>query len=124
MPGSGPLGGIHAALTHAAHDAVCVVACDMPYITTALVRRLFSELRDADIVVTQTDRGYHPLCAVYTRACVDPIARRLADRKLKVMDLFADVRTRVVTLMNADLRLVANVNTPEEFAALHGHDKP
>jgi molybdopterin-guanine dinucleotide biosynthesis protein A len=96
----------------------------MPYITTALVRRLFSELRDADIVVTQTDRGYHPLCAVYTRACVDPIARRLADRKLKVMDLFADVRTRVVTLMNADLRLVANVNTPEEFAALHGHDKP
>ena len=70
--------------------------------------RLFSELRDADIVVTQSDRGYHPVCAVYTRACVDPIARRPADRQSA----------------NADLRLVANANTPEEFAALHGHDKP
>src|SRR5262245_35696810 len=79
VPGSGPLGGIHAALTSVAVDCACpvlIVACDMPYITTALVTRLFDELQDADIVVTQTDRGYHPLCAVYTRACVDPIARR------------------------------------------------
>ncbi len=124
VPGSGPLGGIHAALTNARHGAVFVVACDMPYVTAALVGRLFAELPNADIVVPQTDRGYHPLCAVYTRACLDPVARRLADRTLKVMDLFADVRTRVVTLVNADLHLVANVNTPEELAALHGHDKP
>ena len=124
VPGSGPLGGIHAALTHSAADAVCVIACDMPYVTAGLVERLFKQLTDADIVVPQTDRGYHPLCAVYGRGCLDPIARRLADNKLTVMDLFADVRTRVVTLVNADRRLVANVNTPEEFAALHGHDKP
>jgi molybdenum cofactor guanylyltransferase len=129
VPGLGPLGGIHAALTHAHSDAVCVIACDMPYVTGAFVSRLFAALPGNDvedvaaIVVPQTDRGYHPLCAVYTRACLDAIARRLAGGKLKVMDLFADVRTRVVTLVNADLRLVANVNTPEAFAALHGHYK-
>lgn len=124
VPGSGPLGGIHAALTHTHSDAVCVIACDMPYVTGAFVSRLFAALDGAEIVVPRTDRGYHPLCAVYTIACLDAIARRLADRKLKVMDLFADVRTRVVTLVNADLHLVANVNTPEAFAALHGHYKP
>jgi molybdopterin-guanine dinucleotide biosynthesis protein A len=123
VPGSGPLGGIHAALTHAAHDAVCVVACDMPFITAPFIVRLFGELQNHDVVVPRTDRGYHPLCAIYTRACLEPIARRLADRKLKVRDLFADLRTRVVTLVNDDHRLVANVNTPQELATLHGHDK-
>ena len=124
VPGSGPLGGIHAALTHAGHDAVCIVACDMPYITAPFIERLFEELQNNDVVVPRTERGYHPLCAIYTRACLEPIARRLADRKLKVRDLFADLRTRVVTLVNDEHRLVANVNTPQELAALHGHDKP
>jgi molybdenum cofactor guanylyltransferase len=124
VPGSGPLGGIHTALTHATHGAVFVAACDMPYLSAALITRLFEPLPDADVVVARTNRGYHPLCAVYTRACLEPIARRLADRRLKVRELFEDVRTRVVTLVNADLHLVANVNTPEELAALQGHDQP
>jgi molybdopterin-guanine dinucleotide biosynthesis protein A len=133
VPGSGPLGGIHAALEAAAPadgDALFVVACDMPYITRELVAELFENVRDADIVVPRTGRGLHPLCAVYTRACLEPIARRLAERRLKVMDLFADVRTRVVEPGRGvgrgnDLqRLLANVNTPEDFAALHGHNKP
>lgn len=126
VPGSGPLGGIHSALTHARGDAVCCLACDMPYVSAALVARLFDELDagGADIVVPRTDRGYHPLCAIYTRACLDPIAKRLAERKLKVLDLFADVRSRVVTLVNDDVRLVVNVNTPEDFGALHPHHEP
>src|SRR5438552_1000073 len=33
VPGCGPLGGLHAALTAAREDAVFVVACDMPYVT-------------------------------------------------------------------------------------------
>ena len=126
VPGSGPLGGIHAALIHGQADATFIAACDMPFVTAALVARLFDEFDAADapgIVVPQTDRGYHPLCAVYGRACLEPIARRLADRQLKVLDLFADVRTRVVTLVNDEVRLLANVNTPDEFTALHGHNK-
>jgi molybdopterin-guanine dinucleotide biosynthesis protein A len=121
VPGSGPLGGIHAALTHARSDHVFVVACDMPNVTRALVMELFEKAGDCDIVVPRTGRGYHPLCAVYTRACLEPIARRLAERRLKVMDVFEDVRTRVVT---PDDGLLVNVNTPGEFAALHGHNEP
>lgn len=128
----GPLGGIHAALsvlTREAGDAVLVVACDMPYVTRAFVTELFDRVENVDIVVPQTPRGYHPLCAVYTRACLEAIARRLAERRLKVTDLFADVRTRVVVPADDvdDVRgheLLANVNTPGEFAALHGHNKP
>ncbi|HEX4565375.1 MAG TPA: hypothetical protein VH138_02045 [Vicinamibacterales bacterium] len=77
----------------------------------------------ADLVVPRTDRGYHPLCAVYARACLEPIARRLADGRLKVMNILDEVRVRVVAAQELDRfgechRLLSNVNTPCEHAAL------
>jgi len=121
--GCGPLGGVHSALAHARHDAVFVIACDMPFVTERLVRYLLDLAGAADFVVPRTARGYHPLCAVYTRACIEPIERRLNRRTLKMVDLLADVRTQVVTddeigeFGDVD-RLLANVNTPSEYAAL------
>lgn len=129
VPGCGPLGGLHAALTAARGNAVFVVACDMPYITSAFAGYLLDLARHADIVVPQTEDGYHPLCAVYTRRCLEAVARRLADRRLKMADLMLDVPTRVVPVEELDRfgdrhRLLANVNTPAEHAgleAIQGH---
>jgi molybdopterin-guanine dinucleotide biosynthesis protein A len=124
VPGCGPLGGLHAALTRARGNAVFVVACDMPYVTADFAAYLLSLTSGAaDIVVPQTARGYHPLCAVYTRACLDAVGRRLGERRLKMTEFVEDMRTRVVTgeelgrFGDAD-RLLANVNTPAEYAGL------
>ncbi|MCU1383557.1 MAG: Molybdopterin-guanine dinucleotide biosynthesis protein [Acidobacteria bacterium] len=129
VAGCGPLGGLHAALTAARGDALFLVACDMPYVTTAFVEYLLSLAGSADAVVPRSERGYHPLCAVYTRACLEPAAARLADRRLKMRELVDDVRTRVVSAEDIRRfgdpdRLLANVNTPADFAgleALQGH---
>jgi molybdopterin-guanine dinucleotide biosynthesis protein A len=129
VPGCGPLGGLHAALVEARGDTVFVVACDMPYVTAPFIAYLFSLASEVDIVVPQTERGYHPLCAVYTRACLEPVAARLAERRLAMRDLVAAMRTRVVAAEEIDrfgdrYRLLANVNTPAEYAgleALQGH---
>jgi molybdenum cofactor guanylyltransferase len=129
VPGCGPLGGVHAALTRARGDAVFVVACDMPYVTAALARYLLSLAGDVDAVVPRTERGYHPLCAVYARACLEPAAVRLAERRLALRELLAAVNTRAVTeeelrRVGVPSRLLANVNTPADYAsleALQGH---
>ncbi len=84
VPGCGPLGGLHAALTSARGEAVFLLACDMPYVTAPLAAYLCSLAAEAAIVVPQTERGYHPLCAVYTRACLDTVAARLAGRRLRM----------------------------------------
>jgi molybdenum cofactor guanylyltransferase len=123
VPGCGPLGGLHAALTEARGDALFVAACDMPYLDAALIRYLLGLTREGDAVVPRTKRGYHPLCAVYTTACLEPITRRLGARRLKMVDLLKDVRTRIVTLeelnrFGDDGKLLANVNTPAEYAEL------
>src|SRR6185295_447743 len=40
IPGCGPLGGLHAALTAARGDRVVVVACDMPYVSAPFLAYL------------------------------------------------------------------------------------
>ena len=129
VPGCGPLGGLHAALTAARHHALLLVAGDMPYVTAAFAAYLLSLAGDADAVVPESERGYHPLCAVYTRACLEPAAARLADRRLKMMELVDSVRTRLVSSdeirrFGDPDRLLTNVNTPADYAgleALQGH---
>jgi molybdopterin-guanine dinucleotide biosynthesis protein A len=123
VPGSGPLGGIHAALCAARGDGVFVLAGDMPYVSAPLVSYLIGLAHDADLVLPRTEDGYHPLCAVYSQACREPAARRLAERHLKVIDLIDEVRTRVVTAAEVQAfgdrhRLLRNVNTPTDYAAL------
>jgi molybdopterin-guanine dinucleotide biosynthesis protein A len=129
VPGCGPLGGLHTALLESTGDPTIVIACDMPYVSAPMLVHLWTLAGDADAVVPRTDRGYHPLCAVYARACLEPVARRLAAGRLKMTDLFEDVRVRVVTAEElrafGDVhRLLANVNTPadhRELDTLQGH---
>ena len=129
VPGCGPLGGLHAALAEARGRATIVVACDMPYLSAPFLAHLLALTDEADAVVPRTDRGYHPLCAAYTPACLAPAAARLAEGRMTMVDLFEDVRVRAVTTVeiarfgNSD-RLLTNVNTPAEYGGLeafHGH---
>jgi molybdopterin-guanine dinucleotide biosynthesis protein A len=130
VPGCGPLGGLHAALTEARGDVLALVACDMPFVTTPFIAYLLSLAGGVDVVVPQSDRGYHPLCAVYTRACLEPVAARLADGRLGMRELVADLRTRVVPVeeirgFGDPDRLLANVNTQADYTdlqALQGHE--
>src|SRR5258706_5725551 len=133
IPGCGPLGGVHAALGVARGEPVIVLACDMPYVSAPFLAYLASLAGDPggfEAIVPQTERGYHPLCAVYTHAVIAPIERRLAAGHFTMMDLLADVRLRVVAAddiarFGDPHRLLANVNTPaehESLEALHNHE--
>ena len=128
-PGCGPLGGLQTALAEARGDVTIVIACDMHYVSAPLMGHLAALANDADAVVPKTEDGYHPLCAAYTRACLEPIARLLAAGRFRMTELLAQVRLRVVTAGELDrfgdrYRLLTNVNTPAEYSglgALQGH---
>jgi molybdopterin-guanine dinucleotide biosynthesis protein A len=129
VPGCGPLGGLHTALTECIGEAVLVLACDMPYVTAPLLARLLALTSETDIVVPRTAAGYHPLCAAYTRACLAPVTRRLGLGQLQMVGLFDEMRVRVVgedelNRFGEAARLLANVNTPDDYLGietLHGH---
>lgn len=130
VPDSGPLGGLDAALASARDDVVVVLACDMPFVTAPFLDYLLALSAEGDVVVPRTERGYHPLCAVYTRRCHPVVARRLAERRLAMLGVLEEMPARVVEKNEIDRfggaeRLLANVNTPDELRdleALLGHE--
>jgi molybdenum cofactor guanylyltransferase len=129
VPDSGPLGGLDAALAAARDDRVILVACDMPFIAAGFLASLLALSDSVDAVVPRTERGYHPLCAVYGRSCHPAVVRRLAERRLKMLELFEDLNVHVVgpehVAMYGGERQLANVNTPDELdnlQALLGHE--
>lgn len=128
VPGCGPLGGLDAALRSARDDQILILACDMPYVTAPFLAYLLAQATGADAVVPKTERGYHPLCGVYTRACQAVVERRLAARRLAMLGLLDEVRVRTVERMEIEQfgepdRLLANVNTPDDLEALRCHER-
>lgn len=119
----GPLGGLSTALAEAREAPLILVACDMPFVTTDLFAHLVALASGVDAAVPRTARGVHPLCAAYAPGCRDIVEQQIAGGRLAMHDLLA--RLRVRTLDEGDLRrygdphhLLANVNTPEEYASL------
>lgn len=123
VPDLGPLGGLDAALDAAGTSPVLLLACDLPFLTTDLLAFLLSQLGDDEAVVPRTERGYHPLCAVYAASCRGAVRRRLEARALRLRDLFDDLRVRVVgerdlARFGEPSHLLANVNSQADLDAL------
>jgi molybdenum cofactor guanylyltransferase len=113
MPGAGPLGGIYTAILHSPSNRTLVVACDMPFVSASLLRRL-AAVGDADVVIPRHARGYEPLCAIYSRACADDIRDRLVRGINEASKLPTGVR--VAELDVDDDLMFVNVNTPHDYA--------
>lgn len=123
----GALGGIHAAIAWSAHEYCLVVACDMPFLSLPLLRRMADEPRDYDVLVPlipgesrQRDDGlvYQTLHAIYSKRCLPFIEKRIAEGRKQVVGFFDDVRVRTldvaeISRWDPDLRSFFNANTPE-----------
>lgn len=122
FPDGGALGGIATGIGAAAHDRVLVVACDMPFLSSQVLRYLVEQADDVDAVVPRVGGEYETLHALYSKACLAPIERALAAGKMRVVSFFGDVRIRALEEhdlrpVDPELRSFTNVNTPEELAA-------
>jgi len=127
VAGAGPLGGLYSALLDAAHDRVIVLACDLPFVTAALLERLVLESgtgEEIDAVVPRSARGLEPLCAVYHQRCTAAARARIERGALQVAGLLEDVCVRVLepdTLARyGDGSLFENVNTPHDHERARG----
>ena len=89
------MGGIYTALEAARHELVVIVACDLPFVTQALLDRLIVEASDeVDAVVPRSSRGLEPLCAVYRKRCAPVVRERIDQQMLQVSTLPDVLRVR------------------------------
>jgi molybdopterin-guanine dinucleotide biosynthesis protein A len=115
------LRGLVSALGASDAPRVLVVAADLPLLTADLVLALVAWPAAAAVVPRSAD-GAHPLCALYARDAVLPLARaNLASGRLALSALLAAVET--AWLEGPDLALVdpegvalLNAKRPEDLA--------
>ncbi len=126
-PDCGPLGGICSGLAAARHERALVVACDLPFLNLAVLRALLRRTTaEALVVPRRADGRLEMLHAIYDRACLPTLQRRLASRQLRLSDLadallergFAVRFVDEAELAAEDPELLSffNVNTPEDLA--------
>ncbi|MBK8870645.1 MAG: molybdenum cofactor guanylyltransferase [Elusimicrobia bacterium] len=96
-PDPHPLGGIVTALTRASMENVFVCACDMPFVSAALVRFLCDQRGNGAAAVIPLWAGVpQPLCGVYASSCVAPFRERILHGELSVVGALASVNTHFV----------------------------
>jgi len=122
FPDSGPLGGIHAALTATRSDLNLVLAVDTPFLEPKFLRWMLHRAATTHAIVTvpRLAAGYQPLCAVYRRSFKGFAEEALKNGKFKIDPLYAKVRTCPVAdaelnQLAFDSRMFDNLNTRAEF---------
>lgn len=124
-PGTGPVGGILAALdagrTTWGADLVVVAACDLPGVTAAMVAALVEPALEAaggtgaggrQVIVATTDR-LQPALAVWPVEAADELSRLHRDGVRSLHGVLGRIAHRGVAV---DASGMTNVNTPGELA--------
>lgn len=113
------LGGLYSGLVAAPGDYALAVASDMPFLSLPLLRWMLAQPRDYDALVPIREEP-EPLHAIYAKACLESMRRRLESGRLKITGFFDDVRVRYVdsaTLAAHDPEGLSffNINTPDDL---------
>ena len=129
----GALGGIHAALANCHTEWTMVVACDLPFVTPDLLKRLIQMRSGFEAVAPLQPNGYlQPLCALYrVEPCLGRAEQLINSGERRPLALLDLVKTRVVQfeelsdLTDAD-HFFDNINTPDDYlkAKAKGGNRP
>jgi FdhD protein len=121
----GALAGVHSGLSHAKTEQVFVVGCEMPFISSAVVRQICSHASEGDLVIPHSSSGHEPLHALYSKSCL-PAMERILDAGLKRILLFFE-QVKLIELPASEIqwldpqeRSFQNINTPEDYFRLRG----
>jgi molybdopterin-guanine dinucleotide biosynthesis protein A len=120
-PHAGVLPALLAALDVATSPIMLLLACDMPFVSQAIVRTLTRSATAYDVVMPLVTRRAQPMHAVFRVAACRPAVRAALERGDRRMTSFlADVNTLQVDEaqlrhLDPELRSFFNINTPEDL---------
>lgn len=118
--GKGPLAGVCAGLQLARHDAVLVLACDLPFVTPPLLHALLNALDHADCAWCRASADEPLVAALRRDAALPAVQQALAQGRNKVLPVWASLRPFVLqgpalAELGDPARLFANINTLQDL---------
>ncbi len=115
------LTGIHTGLFYMRRPFGFFTACDTPFLNRQVIETILARIDpDVDVVMPQTRKGLEPLCAAYSKRCLEPVENALRLGKCKIQRALRKRRTRLVSekaLRPHDPQLLSffNINTPQDL---------
>ena len=127
-PEKGPLGGIYTSLVNSSSFYTFMLACDMPFVESGLIKHLKGFTKEYDVVVPKSERGLEPLHAFYSKNCIDPIKRELDADNLRIISFFPHVKVKIVELESLTSpdsfkNSIKNLNTRNEYEVAKNEGK-
>jgi molybdenum cofactor guanylyltransferase len=119
----GPLAGLAAALKRATTPWIFIVACDMPFITPAVIEYLAQRRSEYQAVVPVVGGHPQPLAAFYARSCLDEVKACLHGKgKHSFRTLLNTMRVCYVSeaqmqAVDPQLRSFFDLDTPQDYRA-------
>ena len=115
IPGCGPLGGIHTALTTSRAAGSLFLSCDMPFISVALLDRVlrrFNAGSPAVFVGGERGVGFPFLLG---RDCLPMVERQLEQKRFSLQRLARTLRAKTLRPARGPAQELFNVNTPADW---------
>jgi molybdopterin-guanine dinucleotide biosynthesis protein A len=93
----GPLAGIYSGLKASLSQYNLVVGCDMPFLEVKLLKYMTKNINSSDVVIPHYNDGYiEPLCAIYSKRCLETIERNLAEHVFSVRAIFPHLKIKFI----------------------------
>ena len=118
-PGCGPLGGIEALLASNIDTQYLVCPCDLPFVIGDLFNVLLRPTQaTATVLRLEGSQQIEPLPARICGEAIDATTRLLDEGRRAVYQLMEAIDVEEISAPKAWSKLLTNVNTPQEYAAL------
>ncbi len=125
LAGKGPLMGVYTALHYSSKD-IFVTACDMPFASTSVIRKIIDNLEGYDAVIPKHRGKLHFLHAAYSLKCFDIFKKKLAGGFLGLKDIVEELNCNIIEGFKFEddhLSPFFNMNTPDDFSLVKDHSK-
>ena len=96
IPGMGSLGGIYTGLVESKTHQNLVVAADMPFLNTNLLKYMIKASDGFDFTLPHVNDWYEPLHAVYSKNCIEPAEKIFSLGQKVIVELFKYVKVRFI----------------------------
>lgn len=120
IPGQGSLGGIYTGLVKSDSFYNLVVATDMPFVNTSLLKYMIGICEGFDFVLPRVNGLFEPLHAIYSKNCIVPIESILNKGSKVIVELFNYVKVKFIEANEVEKfdpqhLSFFNINTKEEL---------
>ncbi len=117
VPPCGPLSGIYTGLQSTRAEAVLFLACDMPFVTEAILHRIIRHFRPRDRGCFATVNGRAGFPFIIRSEDAEIIAAEIQAGRWSLQQLVGTLKARPVVIAARDHATLDNLNTRDELLA-------